>query len=104
LGKALKTIFLCDYLRQEPLRREIDEGLQVIDLDAIMAGLEVGDGILWGWGLHPQYKTCTRTCTACPSAARNNRDRLGTNGACLHAQHAPEHAPHEKGHLKFIFR
>ena len=31
LGKALKTIFLCNYLRQEPLRREIHEGLNVIE-------------------------------------------------------------------------
>jgi TnpA family transposase len=31
LGKALKTTFLCEYLRQEPLRREIHEGLQVIE-------------------------------------------------------------------------
>jgi Tn3 transposase DDE domain len=31
LGKALKTVFLCDYLRLKSLRREIHEGLQVIE-------------------------------------------------------------------------
>jgi hypothetical protein len=31
LGKALKTTFLCDYLRLGSLRREIQEGLQVIE-------------------------------------------------------------------------
>jgi TnpA family transposase len=31
LGKALKTIFLCEYLQQEALRREIHEGLEVIE-------------------------------------------------------------------------
>lgn len=31
LGKAIRTIFLCRYLRQEPLRREIQEGLNVIE-------------------------------------------------------------------------
>ena len=31
LGKVLKTSFLCDYLRLESLRREIHEGLQVIE-------------------------------------------------------------------------
>jgi TnpA family transposase len=31
LGKALKTVFLCDHLCLESLRREIHEGLQVIE-------------------------------------------------------------------------
>src|SRR5215475_4098329 len=31
LGKALKTTFLCDYFRLESLRREIQDGLQVIE-------------------------------------------------------------------------
>ena len=31
LGKAIKTIFLCRYLHSEELRREIQEGLNVIE-------------------------------------------------------------------------
>lgn len=31
LGKVIKTIFLCRYLRSEPLRREIHEGLNTIE-------------------------------------------------------------------------
>ena len=31
LGKAIKTLFLCRYLREETLRREIHEGLNVIE-------------------------------------------------------------------------
>ena len=31
LGKALKTVFLCDYLQLESLRREIQEGLNVVE-------------------------------------------------------------------------
>src|SRR5262249_39809481 len=31
LGKAVKTIFLCGYLRSEALRHEIQEGLNVIE-------------------------------------------------------------------------
>ncbi len=30
-GKAIKTVFLCQYLHREPLRREIHDGLQVIE-------------------------------------------------------------------------
>ena len=31
MGKAVKTIFLCRYLDSEPLRQEINEGLNVIE-------------------------------------------------------------------------
>jgi len=31
LGKVIKTIFLCRYLHDENLRREIHEGLNVIE-------------------------------------------------------------------------
>lgn len=31
LGKAIKTIFLCQYLQSEALRREINEGLNVVE-------------------------------------------------------------------------
>ncbi len=31
LGKASKTIFLCRYLHSEELRREINEGLNVVE-------------------------------------------------------------------------
>jgi len=32
LGKVIKTIFLCNYLMEEPIRREVQEGLNVVEL------------------------------------------------------------------------
>ena len=31
LGRAIKTIFLCNYLHSEEVRREINEGLNVVE-------------------------------------------------------------------------
>jgi len=31
LGKAIKTLFLCRYLASEELRREVNEGLNVVE-------------------------------------------------------------------------
>ena len=31
LAKAIKTTFLCEYLHSDPLRREINEGLNVVE-------------------------------------------------------------------------
>jgi len=31
LGKVIKTIFLCEYLNSEPLRREVNEALNVVE-------------------------------------------------------------------------
>ena len=31
LGKAIKTVFLCQYLHEDALRREINDGLQVVE-------------------------------------------------------------------------
>ena len=45
LGKAVKTAFLCDYLRLESLQREIHEGLHVIE-----TWNGVNDFILYGKG------------------------------------------------------
>ena len=45
LGKAVKTAFLCDYLRLESLRREIHEGLNVIE-----SWNAANDFILYGKG------------------------------------------------------
>jgi S1-C subfamily serine protease len=50
LGKALKTVFLCEYLLLESLRHEIHEGLQVIE-----TWNSANDFILYGKKLLTNY-------------------------------------------------
>jgi len=45
IGRAIKTIFLCQYLESEELRREIHEGLNVIEnLNSTNAFIHYGKG------------------------------------------------------------
>jgi TnpA family transposase len=63
-GKALKTIFLCDYLTSEALRREINSALQVVEQWNSVNGF-----ILYGQG---------------GDITSNNRDRQEVTMLCLH--------------------
>jgi Tn3 transposase DDE domain len=64
LGKADKTIFLCRYLRTEALRREILEGLNVIE-----NWNGANDFIYYGKGgeIRLIFKPCSRSCPECNS-------------------------------------
>lgn len=80
LGKALKTVFLCDYLRLESLRREIHEDLEVIENwnsanDFILYG-KVGSSPPTGWRSRDSHAAAASAASE-PGVREHAHDSVG---------------------------
>ena len=77
-GNVIKTILLCQYLQEEALRREIHDGLQVIDnWTSANACIFYGKG-----GEMATNRLADQAGAVLPSLSSNSRSSTSTRSCC----------------------